>query len=168
MNNNFSFRSFKATIFWVACIILISCNHPKAALQSGNKAEAGAVDQVKPAQHGANPYPIIPQKDFTRLWDGAAYCNGDTQGVAASLNLSRMDSSDVYVSGFLGSKNKVEARIRGYMVLIKPQNIGMAEGNYMVEGSFVLSNDRSTFKGFYTTKYNGKTDSCKAVLHPQR
>ena len=170
MSNNFGVRFFFLICFFVAAGALVSCNHPKAAVNTAvtHKAGATADPEPRPVQHGPNPYPFLPQRDFTRLWNGAAYCNKDTVGVAASLNLTSKDSMDVYVTGFYNSKSKVEARIRGYMVLIKPQNIHLPEGDRVVEGSFVLSNDRNTLKGFYTTQSNGKIDSCRAVFHSQR
>jgi hypothetical protein len=115
-----------------------------------------------------NPYPIILQKFFTRVWSGNTTCNGDEGKSPSVLTITGKDSVDVYVSGLLHSKAKVVGAIRGYMIIIEPQKIHSSKGEHLVEGNFILSNDFNSLTGNYTSKLKGKTDTCTVVYHPQQ
>jgi hypothetical protein len=113
---------------------------------------------VSRAPRQGNPYPVIPQKYFTGNWYGATKC-GNGEG-PTSITLSTKDSTHVYVHGLLNDKDSVEGKVRGYVVILQPQN--------GVEGNLSLSNDHLTLRAFFTKQKNEHMDTCTASYHTIR
>jgi len=146
---------------------LVSCNPSKAtaASKSEQQAHSTLITGESNPQHRANPYPVIPQKDFTRVWSGLKKCNNGKDESASTLTIASRDSANVFLSGFFSAGDSVVGKVRGYMVIIQHQSIRSIAVDNAIEGSFVLSNDHNTLKGFLTTQLNGHVDSCSAVYH---
>jgi len=116
--------------------------------------------------HG-NPYPVISQRRFTRVWTGFKKCNNSNDETPSKITITSKDSMELYVSGFINAGDKIEGKTRGYTVLISLQRAGSGKRENTIEGTFDLSNDGNTLRAFLVSHINGHRDSCSAVYHPE-
>ena len=157
------FNIIRRLVFGLSvAVVMFSCNAPKHTVPSAGR-QSGNPNSV---QHHANPYPVIKQKYFLNTWAGLETCNNKADDTLSAITLLPKDSMSVYISDLNKAGHKLEGRLRGYQVLIQPGKENDPNRSGFIEGSFSLSNDHQTLKGFFIRHAGGKIDSCTAVYHP--